>query len=179
MKKLFLLIILLFLSASAASADISHATIEVKGGAVFVTAEDVTVNEIKQWADTEVNRGESDFAAVAKALSERFGDKITIESFATQEFAAAAGVKEVSLPLRDAILSGKVPPVEGLSLDEAMIVLAAFGFNAVPAIDFNLFTEDRKFSAMLEAETALVVFDGTGPFDEIKVYYKLETEKKH
>ncbi|MFA6448161.1 MAG: hypothetical protein WCX65_01725 [bacterium] len=180
MKKTALLTVFLLIAPfAAASASVSSMTIEFKNGAVFVQADAKIMKEIKEWAEKSGIHSAADSKNIIETLSGRYGNRIQIESFVTQQLSAAAGVKEVRMPLRNAILAGRIPPVENLSLDEAMIVLGGFGFTAMTDRYFSSLSNDMKLRKLVETDTALIILDGTGPDDELKMYYREETGEKH
>jgi hypothetical protein len=180
MRIAFFIALSLLLAPLAASAkELSSMTIELKGSAVFVLSDAKIIKEIEAWANGDVIQASADSGQIVKTLSSRFGSDIQIETFVTQELSSAAGTQEIRLPLRDAILSGRIPPVENLSMDDAAIVLATFGFSSVTTREFDALSDDQKLRRLLEADKALIVLEGTGPFSEMSMYYREESTEKH
>lgn len=132
----------------------------------------------------------ADIDAVEAAIASGDGAPWTIErlravireqspQLAAQYFIEAditgAGALRVELPLRRAVLTGLVPPVELLPQDDARAVLGAAGFLAVSPDEWRALSEAQRIAAA--ARQPVAVFTGTDPTDTIIVIQSESTEQ--
>ena len=124
----------------------------------------------------------ADIKAVEAAIASGDGAPWTIErlravihdqspQLAAQYFIEAditgAGALRVELPLRRAVLTGLLPPMEFLSADQARSVLGDAGFFAVSPDEWRALSEARRIAAA--AKQPVAVFTGTNPTDTVIV----------
>jgi len=158
--------------------DVSQVTIETKSRAFFVRAEENVVQEIRQWTGTTEAR-EQGLEQIKKQLSNRYGNRINIDEFYPAELTSIQGVMSVSMTLREATLSGDIPSIEGLTVDEALIVLGTFGFIGTTRRDFNAMSDQDKYRRLYSGRGPMVVIDGTDPLIPVTIYYKESRGEKH
>jgi hypothetical protein len=163
--------------AAAADESLSQATIELKGHAFFIRADDRIIGDIEQWAGTEEARG-ADFGKVKQYLDTQFGGRIKIEEFHSAELVSIKGMTSVAMTVREAVLKGRIPPIEGLLPEEALIVLEAFGFTTILYHDYNTMSDQEQYGKLYSGEGPLAALGGTGPFDTITLFYKESNEDK-
>ncbi len=175
MKRSATLAVLAMLAfCAAANGAQSGATLEMNNRALFIRAEETIIKEIKAWAEYERARRPLHFEKVKQTISERYGQTVEMEGFSAEEPASVSGVQMVRIGVREAVLTGRIPPVEGLSTEEAMIVLKAFGFIAYDPRVFYSLSEQEKIRLLIESDRPLLVLESTGAFDKIRIYFKQE-----
>ena len=178
MKRLILLIVIfLFYAFTAACGDQAHATMELNDRAIVVWGKDELVKEITEWAES------GDFSAagheeVTRRITERYGDSVRVEDFFKTEFEELSNGQKILIPVREAVVNGRIPPIEGLGLDEAMILLGLFGFSVSTDREFSSMTDAEKITELINSEGPLLVLNGTGPFDGIIIYTRGSEEQK-
>ncbi len=175
---IYMLLIMIAFSACASAAE-SGATLEMDNRALYIRGKETVIKEIKAWAENERARRRLHFEKVKHAISERYGQTVEMEGFSAEEPASVSGVRMSRIGVREAILTGRIPPVEGLSADEAMVVLKTSGFAVYKPHVFYALSEQEKIRLLLGADMPLLVMEDTGPFDEIKIYFKQEMGKNN
>jgi len=163
-------LILLLAAAGAARAETISMTVETGGYALLVTGDEAVISEIDA-ALEKIKPGNENAAALASSLLEKYPGKVEIEMFAVPGSAAADAVI-TRLTVREAVLRGVTPPVEGLSFEEASAVLAAFGFTVFSGKDFDRMSEAGRRREFYLAEGTALMLDGAGPYDYITIYRK-------
>lgn len=80
-----------------------------------------------------------------------------------------AGALRVELPLRRAVLTGLLPPVEMLSNDSVRAVLEAAGFLAVSPDEWRALSDAERIAAA--ARRPVAVISGTKPTDTVVIIH--------
>ena len=167
----FFIIAAALISGAPAAAEPAAATIELNDCAVFVRADEAVIKEIKTWAESEEGRAAADYTELKRILDGRYGDRVRSERFAVEKLSTVAGLRTVRLTVREAALTGRTPPIEGLLPEEAAAVLGMFGFTVAAGREFDALPEQEKIRLLNTSEGALLVLEGTGPSDELIIYY--------
>jgi hypothetical protein len=168
-KKIFAIAAFLFLPIFAARAETSRITVELDGEAVVVWADESVAPEIMDW----LKSGEFKTASrdeITKKIVDRYGGAARAEVFFDVKAEKLTGARKSIVPLREAVLSGAIPPIEGLAPDDVPIILGIFGFSVLGAREFSMMSEVGIAQKLVESNNRLLVFNGTGPFDEIAIY---------
>lgn len=177
MKKPIILSLVFLLGAFAsARGEQAHVTIETDGRAVVVWGGEGTIKGIMEWLET----GELEsigYEETGSKIIERYGDSVRVEYFSEVGFEELSKGKKNRVPVREAMIRGLLPPIEGLKMDEALMVLGGFGFSAAGDQEFSMMPDAEKIVKLIEASGPLLVLTGTGPFDEIMIY-RLDGEEQ-
>lgn len=170
MKKSFLAVMIfaIALNAGAAARASESMTLEMMDGALLVVAEDDVADAVERRAESL--KQEMDSAEKVRGiLAGEFGSKVTLELFFKPTIGNMAGLKIERLTVREAILRGELPPIEGLEMKAAVAILEKCGFSVT---EDSLFTGMQNGDAAREAfltEGRLAALSGSRPMDIVEI----------
>ncbi len=169
-----LFIIVVCCAARVSAGEPESMTVELDGRAVLLYADTKILDEIETMKH-EGFKGIETADDFIELIKNRFGNDIKYEVFVLPGVSDMSEVyKTTVLPLREAVLRGIIPPVEGLDASRADRVLTVFGFKTLSSSEMEKMSEQERGRMLYLSEGTIVILTNTEPFSEIIIYEMYE-----
>lgn len=144
-------------------------TVEIAGRAILVRAPQPVIEDIRSIRDS-LPEDISTAADFIEIIERRYGGEVHYEVFKTPGMSDFSEYEKTEINVREAVLRGIIPPVEGLDNAAAAKVLNRFGFGAFKHDEIDTMDDESRARMFYLADETIIVFTDTAPFSKIVIY---------
>jgi hypothetical protein len=148
-------------------------TIEAADGALLVSGPTPLVSALDAALRQTPASGRT-MEDTLRFIRRHYGNELKAETFAVSDVGNLPDVTVITLPLRQAVLEGWAPPLEGLEPVEIETLLRAFEIRAIRREAFDKMAADEKIAYLYGGAGPLLVYSGNGSYETVTLYLRVE-----